>query len=302
MTIDAFVRFTTPSGNIHYGSVTLQQLTTPLQGQYVTVLSGTPLAGFQDSEEKQQVDKVRHGSLGRDTVVLGDVLSPIESTPLIICIGLNYKRHAEEGKNTIPDYPVVFTKPPDALAGPYDTIPVHPSAQSLLDYEGELTVIIGRDAKNVSATEALSYVLGYSSGNDVSARNFQIKSASGGQFCYAKSFDRFAPIGPVVVLAHKVPNPQDLQLWTKINGQLRQQTNTDDMIWTVAQIIEHLSRGTTLRRGTVIMTGTPSGVGCFMEPRGLIHNGDVIEVGIDGLGSLANRFNFEESRIPSGNL
>lgn len=172
---------------------------------------------------------------------------------------------------------------------------VHPDAQSLLDYEGELAVIMGRDAKNVTAAEALEYVLGYSNSNDVSARNFQLSSASGGQFCYAKSFDGFAPVGPAVMLKDVIPDPQTLGLSTKVNGQDRQATNTDDMIWTVAQIIEHLSRGTTLRKGTIIMTGTPSGVGCFMKPTGCIQDGDNVEVKIDGLGTLSNKFVFERT-------
>lgn len=172
---------------------------------------------------------------------------------------------------------------------------MHPSCQSLLDYEGELTIVIGRDAKDITASQALSYVLGYTCGNDVSARNFQLPGASGGQYCYAKSFDGFAPIGPAIVLAHAVPDPQNLQLSTSLNGQVRQNTCTDDMIWTLAQIIEHLSRGTTLRKGTVIMTGTPSGVGCFMQPPGLIKDGDMVEVGIEGFGRLANKFAFTVS-------
>lgn len=153
---------------------------------------------------------------------------------------------------------------------------------------------MARDAKNVSAVDALSYVLGYTNGNDVSARNFQIPTASGGQFCYAKSFDGFAPVGPAVVLADTVPDPQALKLCTKVNGQRRQETGTDDMIWSVAKLIEHLSRGTTLRKGTVIMTGTPGGVGCFMEPMAFVKHGDVVEVGIEGLGTLANKFVFED--------
>jgi transcription initiation factor TFIIH subunit 2 len=163
----------------------------------------------------------------------------------------------------------------------------------MLDYEGELTVIVGRDAKNVTESDALSYVLGYTNGNDVSARNFQLPNASGGQFCYAKSFDGFAPIGPAVVFPPSVANPQDLKLFTRVNGQARQEMSTDDMIWTVAKIIEHLSKGTTLRKGTVIMTGTPSGVGCFMSPPAFVREGDVVEVGIQGLGNLANGFSFE---------
>lgn len=190
---------------------------------------------------------------------------------------------------------MVFTKPADALAGPYDDIPIHPDAQSQLDYEGELSVVIGKDAKNVSKEQALDYVLGYTVGNDVSARNFQIPaSVSGGQFSYAKSFDKFAPIGPSITTTAAIPDPQKLKYTTKVNGEIRQQTGTDDMIWSVQQIIAHLSRGTTLRKGTVIMTGTPSGVGLFMEPKGFLKDGDVVEIEVEGIGSISNKMAFEK--------
>lgn len=141
----------------------------------------------------------------------------------------------------------------------------------MLDYEGELTIVIGKDAKNISASSFADYVLGYTVGNDVSARNFQLPaSVSGGQFGYAKSFDKFAPVGPCIASTKVVPDPQKLKYWTKVNGEKRQETGTDDMIWTVGQIVEHLSRGTTLRAGTCIMTGTPSGVGLFMVSNDLI--------------------------------
>ena len=186
----------------------------------------------------------------------------------------------------MPTYPPVFTKPADALAGPFEPIEIHPDAQPLLDYEGELTVIIGRDAKNVSEKSALDYVLGYTVGNDVSARNFQLPEASGGQFCYAKSFDKFAPIGHTIVSADSIPDPQALNLITRVNGEVKQETSTCDMIWGVRQIISHLSRGTTLRKGTVIMTGTPSGVGFFRKE--FLKNGDIVEVELEGLAKVRN--------------
>ncbi|OHE95130.1 hypothetical protein CORC01_09517 [Colletotrichum orchidophilum] len=176
------------------------------------------------------------------------------------------------------------------MAGPFDDVKAHPDAQVQLDYEGELVVIIGRDAKNVPEEQALDYVLGYTAGNDVSARNFQLPEASGGQFCYAKSFDRFAPVGPAIWSAERVPDPQKLHLKTMVNGEVVQETDTSDMIWSVAQIIAHLSRGTTLRKGTVIMTGTPSGVGYFRDA--FLKDGDVVEVEITGLGKIANRMVF----------
>lgn len=212
-----------------------------------------------------------------------------------MCIGLNYAHHAKEANLQVPSNPVVFTKPADALAGPYEDISIHSDAQSQLDYEGELCVVISKDCKNVSEADALSYVLGYTVGNDVSARNFQLPaSVSGNQFSYAKSFDKFAPIGPSVLLAKEGLDPQGFKYVTKVNGEKRQETGTDDMIWTVKKIIAHLSRGTTLRRGTIIMTGTPSGVGLFMEPKGFLKDGDVVEIEVEGIGALANRMTFEK--------
>ena len=183
-------------------------------------------------------------------------------------------------------------KPADALIGSDTPIPVHPGCQSMLDYEGELTVIISRDCKNLPTEFALEdVVLGYTAGNDVSARNFQLPAVSGGQFCYAKSFDGFAPIGPTIVAPALVPDPQALHYVTRVNGEVRQQTGTDDMYWSVKQIIHHLTQGTTLRAGTVIMTGTPSGVGYFQNR--YLKEGDVVEVEIEGFEKLRNVVKFE---------
>ena len=198
----------------------------------------------------------------------------------------------------IASYPVVFTKPADALAGPYDDVFIHLDAQSQLDYEGELTVIIGKDGKNIPENKALDYVLGYAVGNDVSARNFQLPPNSGGQFCYAKSFDGFAPIGPCVVSTSIITDPQQLDYVTKVNGKIRQETNTSDMIWNVKQIIAHLSKETTLRKGTAIMTGTPSGVGLFRKD-GFLKDGDVVEVSVTGIGAIKNRMVYEKQEVDS---
>lgn len=160
----------------------------------------------------------------------------------------------------------------------------------MLDYEGELTVVVGRDAKNVSEDEALEYVLGYTAGNDLSARNFQVPEASGMQFGYSKSFDQFGPIGHTIVAASEIPDPQNLRLVTRVNGQVKQQTSTNDMIWSVQQIVSHLSRGMTLRKGTVIMTGTPAGVGFFNKE--FLKAGDVVEVEIEGVASVKNEIRY----------
>ncbi|KAF2186230.1 hypothetical protein K469DRAFT_664084 [Zopfia rhizophila CBS 207.26] len=225
------------------------------------------------------------------TVTVQKLLCPLEHAPIIQCVGLNYRKHATEANLPIPTYPVIFTKPSDALAGPFDDVHIHPDAQKLLDYEGELCVIIARDAKNISASSALDYVLGYSVGNDVSARNFQLSEASGGQFGYAKSFDGFAPIGPAIWSPSVVPDPQKLRYKTFVNDEVVQETGTDDMIWDVKSIIAHLSRGTTLRAETIIMTGTPSGVGIFSGR--LLKDGDIVKVEVEGLGSIANKMVFD---------
>lgn len=164
----------------------------------------------------------------------------------------------------------------------------------MLDYEGELTVVLKRDAKNLPPSGDFSladYVLGYTVGNDVSARNYQLPDVSGGQFCYAKSFDGFAPIGPAIASPEVVPDPQKLRYMTRVNGVEKQSTSTDDMIWKVKDILVHLTRGTTVRAGTVIMTGTPSGVGLFRNE--FLKHGDTVEVEIDGLPKLVNTFDFE---------
>jgi 2-keto-4-pentenoate hydratase/2-oxohepta-3-ene-1,7-dioic acid hydratase in catechol pathway len=164
----------------------------------------------------------------------------------------------------------------------------------MLDYEGELTFVIARDTKNLPREGDFNledYILGYTAGNDLSARNFQLPEVSGGQFCYAKSFDGFAPIGPYIASPELVPDPQKLNYVTRVNGVERQKTGTDDMIWTVKDIVRHLSQGTTLRAGTVVMTGTPSGVGYFRKE--FLKDGDLVEVEIEGLMTLKNVMKFE---------
>ncbi|KAE8422715.1 hypothetical protein BDV36DRAFT_279835 [Aspergillus pseudocaelatus] len=227
-----------------------------------------------------------------ETLIGTSLLPPLADVPVFICVGLNYRQHANEANLTVPPYPVLFTKPSNALAGPSDKIPIHPKAQSMLDYEGELGIVIGRDALNVSEDKALDFVLGYTCANDISARNFQLPDTSGGQFCFAKSFDKFGPIGPCIVSSQLIPDPQQLALQTRVNGSVRQTTSTSDMIWTVKQIIAHASMGTTIRAGTVIMSGTPSGVGLFCQPQAFMTAGDEVEVDIDAIGVLRNKIVF----------
>ncbi|KAJ8117750.1 hypothetical protein OPT61_g1121 [Boeremia exigua] len=219
---------------------------------------------------------------------IAKILCPLPSTPMIYGIGLNYKAHIAEAGFPVPEFPTVFTKPPDALNGPYENI-LFPSESWNMDYEGELCVVIGKDCKDVGEDEdPLDYVLGYACGNDASARYWQMPARSGNQHGYAKSFDGFAPIGPVLVSPALVPCLDEVDLTTRVNGEVRQQTSVGDLLFDTGSLICHLSTGTTLRPGTVIMTGTPSGVAAFMQPPSWLHDGDQVEVSISGLGALNN--------------
>lgn len=225
----------------------------------------------------------------------------IPSGPLpirtILGIGRNYAEHAREQGAALPERPMVFTKNLVSLCLSGEDIVVPPVARDEVcggnqtDFEGELGVILGRAVRDISESEALSAVLGYCCANDVSARWWQ-KQGSGGQFWRGKSFDTFCPIGPVVVPAAAVPDPQALRLRCRVNGQIMQDGTTADMIFPVAALIADLSRGMTLEAGTIILTGTPSGVGMARTPPVWLQDGDTVEVEIDGLGTLTNRVRF----------
>ena len=193
------------------------------------------------------------------------LLAPVAPVAFF-CIGLNYRRHAEEGKAPIPQFPVLFMKSPAAVQNPGDPIvlPRHLRSDEV-DYECELAVVIGRRCKNVPKEKALDYVLGYTCANDVSARDWQGKWG-GSQWCRGKTFDTFAPLGPCLVLKDEIPDPNALKIRTVLNGQVMQDWNTDDMIFDVPTLIAFLSGSTTLLPGTVILTGTPHGVGFARKP------------------------------------
>jgi 2-keto-4-pentenoate hydratase/2-oxohepta-3-ene-1,7-dioic acid hydratase in catechol pathway len=209
--------------------------------------------------------------------------------PAILCIGRNYAGHAAEMKSAVDEHPVVFMKNPAAVIGDGEAI-VIPSicdhAGPQVDYEGELAVIIGREARDVPAREALSFVSGYAAANDVSARWWQ-KKGSGGQFVRGKSFDTFCPIGAAAP-ASAVIDPQALRIVTRVNGEVMQDASTAGMIFPVARLIAELSRGTTLLAGTVLLTGTPSGVGAARTPPRFLRAGDVVEIEIAGVGRVQN--------------
>jgi 2-keto-4-pentenoate hydratase/2-oxohepta-3-ene-1,7-dioic acid hydratase in catechol pathway len=215
------------------------------------------------------------------------LLAPIQPTA-ILCIGLNYKRHAEEGKNPIPQWPVLFMKSPGAVQNPEDPIVLpRKLASTQVDYECELAVVIGKACKNATKENALDYVLGYTCGNDVSARDWQ-KDFGGGQWCRGKTFDTFAPLGPALVLKDEIPNPNALKIKTILNGQAMQDWTTEDMIFDVRTLIAFLSGSTTLLPGMVIMTGTPHGVGAARKPPVFLKAGDTVTIEIERIGELTN--------------
>jgi len=214
-------------------------------------------------------------------------LAPVVPTA-IYGIGLNYREHAAEMNADLPEHPVVFMKSPGSVQDPDSPIilPRHLHSDQV-DYECELAAVIGRRCKNVPVGDALDYVLGYTCANDVSARDWQ-KFHGGGQWVKGKSFDTFCPLGPVLVTADRIPDPQILPIRTILNGEIRQESFTGDMIFSVAELIAFLSGSTTLHPGTVILTGTPPGVGTASNPPRFLKTGDEVAVEITGIGCLHN--------------
>jgi 2-keto-4-pentenoate hydratase/2-oxohepta-3-ene-1,7-dioic acid hydratase in catechol pathway len=240
----------------------------------------------------------------RDTgepVVVGKLLAPVVP-PAVLCVGLNYRQHATESGAQPPEFPVLFMKMPSAVQHPGEPIllPRHlPSSQ--VDYECELAVIIGKPCKNVSRDAALDYVLGYTCANDVSARDWQIKWG-GSQWCRGKTFDTFCPLGPCLVTTDELPDANHLRIQTVLNGQVMQDWNTNDMIFDVPTLIEFLSGSTLLEPGTVILTGTPHGVGFARKPPVYLQAGDTITIDIEKIGALTNPVRLEAAgcRLEAG--
>jgi 2-keto-4-pentenoate hydratase/2-oxohepta-3-ene-1,7-dioic acid hydratase in catechol pathway len=247
---------------------------TAYDGHTATLLAGDIFSAFEDTGRQVPVQRI---------------LSPIQPAA-IFCIGLNYRLHAEETGLAIPEYPVVFMKNPGSVTAHGDAIEIPSSCAKIseVDYEAELGVIIKSPAKNVSEARALDHVLGYTCANDVSARRWQ-KNAGGGQWVKGKSFDTFCPLGPFLVTPEEVKDPQDLSIECILNGKTMQKGHTSDMIFSVAQIISYLSQSATLLPGTLILTGTPSGVGFTRDPPVYLTPGDVMETRIENVGCLENR-------------
>jgi 2-keto-4-pentenoate hydratase/2-oxohepta-3-ene-1,7-dioic acid hydratase in catechol pathway len=219
--------------------------------------------------------------LDRNTVRLS---APIPRPGKIICIGLNYRDHAAESNVEVPAYPTVFAKYASCIIGPGEAI-VIPRVTSQVDYEGELAVIIGRQARDIAEADALHYVAGYAPFNDVSARDYQMRTS---QWTIGKTFDTFGPLGPALVTADEIADPHTLDIRVSIGEELLQSSNTKHLIFTIPQLIAYLSSVMTLEPGDVIATGTPAGVGAARKPQRWLVAGDVVRVAIDGLGTLEN--------------
>ena len=213
------------------------------------------------------------------------LLAPIASPPKIVCLGLNYRDHAAEANGTIPDEPIIFIKPHTTIIGPNEKI-VKPSFVKQLDYEAELAIVIGREAKNVSVSEAKSYIFGYTILNDVSARDIQFKDK---QWTRGKGFDTFAPTGPCITTVNQLEDTSNLSIRTCVNNGLRQNSTTKNMVFNIYEIIHHLSRVMTLEPCDIIATGTPAGVGFAMKPHPkFLQAGDVVRIEIERIGVLEN--------------
>ena len=259
------IRYEDASGKIHYAAE-------QDGGSYLRI-EGEPFVGFQVTKEPAKVQKI---------------LAPVIPT-MVWCIGQNYHRHADEVGMGVTEYPVVFAKGPNTVQNPGEPIRLPISAKSSqVDYEGELVVVIGKKCKDVPCERALDYIAGYTCGNDVSARDWQLKMG-GSQWCRGKSFDTFAPIGPCLATPESIGDARKLYIQTVVNGRTMQDANTREMIHDVPALIAFLSQSTTLFPGTLIFTGTPSGVGMAQDPPLWLKDGDEVSVTIEGIGTLTNR-------------
>jgi acylpyruvate hydrolase len=219
------------------------------------------------------------------------LLSAIGKPGKIVCIGLNYRRHAEESGQPLPQYPMLFAKWPTALTGPYAEIPLPPESE-LVDWECELAFVFGRRCRRVAAADAASVVYGYTAANDTSMRDFQMQTS---QFVAGKTWDRATPLGPAVVPAAELGGVEpDLAITGRLNGEVVQDSRTSDLIFGIPRLVEYLTTIMTMEPGDVVLTGTPSGVGFAADPPRRLLDQDVFEVEIEGIGKLVNRFAREQ--------
>jgi 2-keto-4-pentenoate hydratase/2-oxohepta-3-ene-1,7-dioic acid hydratase in catechol pathway len=247
------------------------------QGQQVDEKRARPIEG----------DLFGQYRVGNSELNVDKLLAPVVPAD-ILCIGLNYREHAAESGSAIPKNPVLFIKGSNTLQNPNDPILI-PRRSSMIDYECELAIVIGKSAKNVSRDRAMDYIFGYTCANDVSSRDWQReKDLGGGQWARGKSFDTFCPLGPAIVTKDEIPNPNALRIRTLLNGQVMQDHTTADMIFDVPALIESLSSTMTLKPGAIILTGTPQGVGFARTPPVWLKGGDVVRIEIEKIGVLEN--------------
>ncbi|KAJ5903685.1 hypothetical protein N7504_006068 [Penicillium tannophilum] len=271
-------------GQVHIGQVDETQF--PDVG--LSILNGEKVTA------KEITGSIFDGVVQDKVLTVARILAPISihEVPIIRCMGLNYRDHALEANMPIPDVPVLFIKPRTALNGPHPAkINVPKIAQDgTSDYEAELTFILSKDGKDIPEEDAMDYVLGYTSSNDVSARAQQWKNS---QWSFAKGFDFSCPIGPTLVSPSAIKDPHQLSIKAIHNGNTVQDSNTREMIFTIPQIISFLSQGTTLEKGTIIMTGTGPGIGAMRDPKVVLNHGDDIRVEIEKIGTLVNTVHYE---------
>jgi 2-keto-4-pentenoate hydratase/2-oxohepta-3-ene-1,7-dioic acid hydratase in catechol pathway len=248
-------------------------LGTDVKDNSATLLSGELFGSLTPTQERRPVKQW---------------LTPV-NPPAVLCVGLNYRAHAAETGMELPKYPVLFMKNPASIIGHQAAVVIPESCRDPLqvDYEVEMAMVIGKAAKNVAVENALDYVAGYTVANDVSARIWQ-GSAGAGQWVRGKSFDTFCPLGPALVTPEEVPDPDTLDIKCILNGTVMQESNTSDLIFPTRELISYLSEDTTLLPGTVILTGTPSGVGFTRNPPVYLKPGDRIEMTVEKLGTLVN--------------
>ncbi|MEL7498601.1 MAG: fumarylacetoacetate hydrolase family protein [Planctomycetota bacterium] len=231
----------------------------------------------------------------RADLMLGDaeLRAPIRNCEKLICVGKNYADHAREMGGEAPELPVIFNKFASAINDPGGDV-IFPAISDQVDFEAELVVVIGKTGRFIPRDQAFEYVFGYCCGNDISARDWQ-KGRPGGQWLLGKTFDTFAPLGPMLVTRDEIPDPHNLSIELRLNGETMQSARTSDLIFPIDVLIEHVSRFFTLQPGDLIFTGTPAGVGAGRKPPLFLKPGDQLEVQIDGLGILANQVNLAAS-------
>jgi 2-keto-4-pentenoate hydratase/2-oxohepta-3-ene-1,7-dioic acid hydratase in catechol pathway len=268
---------------VHLGQLTVTDVDVGLES-----LSGNPITAYEIE------GSIFDGKVTDKKLTVEKLLAPVtrEQCDYVRCVGLNYKDHAKEANLPLPKVPVLFSKPRSALIGPYpDTVNIPKCAQdNTSDYEAELCVVIGKTGRDIKEEDAFDHVLGYTASNDISARTLQFNQS---QWCFGKGLDDSLPIGPVLVSNSVINDPQALSIKAIYNGTVVQDGHTKDMIFTVPQLIAYFSQGTTLEAGTIIITGTPAGIGIVKNPRVVLEHSSDIRVEIEKIGTLINKVNYE---------